>query len=130
MADEYQVIWEYTNGNTISFKTDDLQIIYRKPGFKTVVRVDGVKVVSDPGNRQYVFTFTADLSGDDMDTLDSVERGAITYTGAYPRIQKIYWDGDSTETNIEVAIPDGGLRVLDIGESGWTVAITMEEKTQ
>ncbi len=130
MADEYQVIWEYTNGNTISFKTDNLQIRYRKPGMRTDIRVDGIKVVTDPGNRQYIFTFTATLSGDDMDTLDSVERGAIDYTGAYPRIQKIYWDGDSTETNIEVAIPDGGLTVVDFGEAGWVVNIIMEEKDQ
>ncbi len=130
MADEYQVIWEYAAAATISFKTDNLQIRYRKPGFKNDIRIDGVKVVSDPGIRQYIFTFTATLSGDEMDTLDSVERGAITYTGAYPRIQKIYWDGDSTETNIEVAIPDGGLTVLDSGEAGWVVSIIMEEKNQ
>ncbi len=127
---EYQVEWEYSDGNTIILKTENLKIRYRKPGFRIDTRVDGIHVVTDPGIRQYIFTFTTFLTAANMNIMDGVERGAITYTGAYPRIKKIHWDGATNETNIEVAIPDGGLEVLDDAPGGWICSIRMEEKTQ
>ncbi len=128
MADEYQIEYEYTDGNTISFKTNDLRIRYTRPRMRVDVRVDGTKVVTDPGNKQNVYTFTSLITGNTMDTLDGVQRAAITYSGNYPRIKKIYWDGDSTETNIEVALTS--LEVIDQGPAGWLVAITLTEKDQ
>jgi len=128
MVDEYQVIYEYSAAATITFKTNDLKITYLRHKMRVDVRVDGTRVVTDPGLKQRLFTFTAVISGNDMDTLDSVQTGAIVYTGLYPRIQKIYWDGDSTETNVEVALTS--LDVLDRGAGWWRVAITMAEKDQ
>lgn len=128
MADEYQIIYEYTNGNVINFKTNDLTIDVARPMLHTDMRVDGTIVVTDPGYTQAGFSFTAVISGNDMDTLYGVQTAAIDYTGGYPRIQKIYWDGDSTETNVEVALLS--LKVLDRGAGWWRVAITMVEKDQ
>jgi hypothetical protein len=56
-----------------------------------------------------------------MDTLDSVQMASITYGADYPRIQKIYWDGDSTETNIEVALTR--LEARDMGAGRWNVTV-------
>jgi len=128
MADEYQVEYEYSDGNTISFKTNDLKITYTRPKMRLDIRVDGTKVVTDPGFKQNIYSFTTTISGDTMDILDGVQRGAITYSGAYPRVKKIYWDGDSTETNIEVAMTS--LEVMDRGAGWWRVAITLMEKDQ
>jgi len=129
MADEYQVVYEYSAGNTVSFKTDDLAITYHRHGMKISRRPDGKMYVDDPGVEYRVFKFSGWLTGATQDTLDSVQMAAITYSGAYPRIQKIYWNGATTETNIEVAIPDGGLTVHDMGNGWWLVECTMEEKT-
>ena len=128
MVDEYQVIYEYTDGNTISFKTNDLTIDFTRPKMRVDVRVDGTIVVTDPGNSQKIFQFTARISGADMDTLNTVQSAAIVYTGDYPRIQKIYWNGATTETNIEVAMTE--LKALDKGAGWWAVAVTMVEKDQ
>ena len=127
MADEYQVIYECSDGNTISFKTDDLKVNYHRDGLKVSRRPDGKMYVDDPGVEYRTFVFSALISGNDMDTLDGVQMAAITYSGAYPRIQKIYWDGDSTETNIEVVLTS--LSSADLGNGWWHVEITMEEKT-
>ena len=129
MADEAQIIYEYVNGSTISFKTNDLKITYHRWGQKISRRPDGKMHVDDPGIEYRKFSFSAVITGNTMDTLDGVQMAAITYSGAYPLIQKIYWDGDSTETNIEVVIPDGGLVTSDMGNGFWNVQITMEEKT-
>ena len=128
MADEYQVIYEYTNGNTITFKTDDLRIEQVRSQLRVDTRVDGIRVVTDPGFSHKVFTFSAVRSGDDLDTLDGVQSGAITYSGAYPKIQKIYWDGDTFESNIEVALTS--MVELDRGAGWWLMSITMEQKDQ
>lgn len=129
MADEYQVIYEYSNGNTISFKTNNLKVSYHREFMRVVTRKDGTRVVIDPNDTQYrTFAFSAIISGNDMDTLDGVQMGSITYSGDYPRIQKIYWDGDSTETNVEVALTS--LVATDLGKGWWNVDITMEEKDQ
>ena len=127
MVDEYQVEYEYSAGNTISFKTNDLKIKYTRPFMHVDVRVDGTIIVTDPGLKQNIYTFTSTISGDNMDILDGVQRAAITYTGDYPRIKKVYWDGDSTETNVEVALTS--LEVLDRGAGWWRVAVTLTEKT-
>ena len=127
MADVYQIPWEYSDGNSISFKTNDLKIAYRRLEW-TDTRVDGTRVVTSTGQAWRVFTFTSTISGNDMDTLDGVMMGSITYSGAYPRITTMYWDGDSTETNIETIMTK--LEVLDQGQGWWNVAITLEEKDQ
>lgn len=128
MADEYQIEYEYSAGNTLSFKTDDLAITYHRANMSVRTVIDGTRIVTDPGNAYRVFTFTAKISGNDMDTLDGVQMGSITYSGDYPRIKKIYWDGDSTETNIEVALT--ALTAKDLGSGRWQVSITLEEKDQ
>jgi hypothetical protein len=129
LADEYQIPWEYSDGNTISFKTNDLKITYHRRFMRVVTRKDGTRVVVDPNDTQYrVFSFSAVISGNTMDTLDGVMMGSITYSGAYPRITTLYWDGDSTETNIETAITS--LATEDLGNGYWRVHITMEEKDQ
>lgn len=129
MADEYQFEYEYSDGNKISFKTNDMKIDYRREKLRVDTAIDGTRTVVDPNTTQYrVFTFSAYLTGDNMDTLDGVQMGSITYTGAYPRNQKLYWDGDSTETNIEVVITS--LTSQQVGHAHWLVNITAEEKDQ
>ncbi|MHA2266126.1 MAG: hypothetical protein ACXAEN_27340 [Candidatus Thorarchaeota archaeon] len=101
MADEYQIQWEYTNGNTIDFKTADLKITWTRPGLRLDTAVDGTTLVTDPNNSKMIFNFTAVLAGATMETLDDVYTGSITYDGTYPRIQKIYWTGAKTETILD-----------------------------
>lgn len=128
MVDEYQIEYEYTNGNKISVKADSVNIDIIRPHLRVTTRVDGTRVVTDSGFSYPVITCTAMLSGDDADTLYGVQSGAITYTGAYPRLQKIYWDGDSTETNVEIALVD--TKLIDMGDGWWTVSLRFEGKDQ
>ena len=128
MADEYQVEYEYSAGNTISFKTDDMRVATVRPDLRVDTRVDGVRVVTDSGISYRVITCTALLDGNTMDTLDSVQGAAIDYTGAYPRLKKIYWDGDSTETNVEVALMD--MNEIDRGAGWWLMSLRLEGKDQ
>ena len=128
MADEYQVEYEYSAGNTISFKTDDMRVATVRPDLRVDTRVDGVRVVTDSGISYRVITCTALLDGNTMDTLDSVQGAAIDYTGAYPRLKKIYWDGDSTETNVEVALMD--MNEIDRGAGWWLMSLRFEGKDQ
>ena len=128
MVDEYQVTYEYSAGSSITFKTYNLKINYTRPGLRVDTRVDGVKVVTDPGFVQRIFTCTALIPGATMLTLNTVQTGAIVYTGAYPRITLIYFTGTDTIANVEVALTN--LEVVDQGPSGWTVALTLTEKNQ
>ena len=128
MADEYQVEYEYSAGNTISFKTDDMRVVTVRPDLRVDTRVDGTRVVTDSGISYRVITCTALLDGDTMDTLDAVQGAAIDYTGAYPRLKKIYWDGDSTETNVEVALMD--MNEIDRGAGWWLMSLRFEGKDQ
>ena len=128
MADEYQIQYEYVAASTIDFKTNDLEITYTRPKMFVDVRVDGTIVVSDRSNSQRIFTFSAIISGTDHSTLKGVQTAAIDYTGLYPRIQKIYYAGAVTESNIEVAMTS--FTALDLGPTGWLVNITLTEKDQ
>lgn len=131
MADEYQIEYEYTDGNTISFKTNDLEIDYHRPTLKVDTRVDGTRVVTDTGAAYRTFTFSAVIKSTDpknMKDLNDVQMGSITYSGAYPRIKKLYFDGTNTESNIEVALTS--LKATQISHSSWRVNITLEEKDQ
>ena len=128
MADEYQVTWEYSAGNSITFKSNDLRVQEIRSHLRIDTRVDGTRVVTDPGYAYKTFTFSSIISAATMNTLDSVLSGAITYSGAYPRITTLYWNGTTTETNIETAITS--LQATDLGSGWWHVAVTMEEKDQ
>ena len=129
MADEFQIQWEYSNGNTIDFKTEDLKIRINRPYFRIDTRVDGVKVVTDLDFKQRIFTFSSIISGADMNTIhDQLIGGAIVYTAEFPNIEKIYWTGATTEDGIEVAITS--FEAQDLGHERWRVAITMTEKDQ
>jgi len=126
MADEYQCTYEYSAGNSITFKAL-LTVTYKRIEWVDT-RVDGTRVVTTTGQAYRVFSGTAMISGNTMDTLDGVQMGSITFSGAYPRITVVYWDGDSTETNVEVIMTN--LQVLDQGQGWWNVAVTFEEKDQ
>ena len=127
MAGEAQIIYEYTNGNTVEFKTNDLRIEYKRHGLIVSTRPDGNIYVDDPGVQQRVFSFTAIIPGADADEMDTVQMAAITYDATYPRIQKIYWTGATTETNIPVAITS--YSVSDLGYGQWEASVVMEEYT-
>jgi hypothetical protein len=128
MADTYHVTYEYTNGNSINFRSNDLTININRPFMRTIVQPDGGIYVHDPDISQLVFTGSAILSGDDMDTLHSVQVAGINYSGDYPRITVINWDGDSTETNIEVVMTQ--LRTRDRGRGWWQVFFEFTGKTK
>ena len=129
MADEAQVIYEYAAAATVEFKTNDLSITYHRHGLKKSTRPDGKMYVDDPGVEYRKFSFTAIISGADMNELNTVHTAAITYSGLYPRITKIYFAGAVFITDIEVFIPDGGLTGSDLGNGFWHVNCLMEEKT-
>ena len=127
MTDEAQVVYEYTAGNTLSFKTDNLKITYNRLYMKVTPRPDGKIYVDDPTIIQRTFTFTSIITGTVLNTLNTVQTAVITYSGLYPRITKIYLIGATTLTNIEVAITS--LAATDLGSGMWQVEITMTEKT-
>ena len=129
MADEEQVIYQYTAAGTVPFRTNDLSITYHKDGLKKSTRPDGKMYVDDPGVEYRKFSFTAIISGADMKELNDVQIAAITYSGVYPRITKIYFAGAVTITDIEVFIPDGGITGSDLGNGFWHIRALMEEKT-
>lgn len=129
MADEAQVIYEYVDGSTISFKTNDLAISYHRHGLSISRRPDGKMYVDDPGIEYRMFSFSAIITGATLKTFHDVQMAAITYSGVYPRITKIRFDGGGSNeiTNIEVAIVS--LTTTDLGNGFWNVQCTMEEKT-
>ena len=129
MADEAQVIYEYVSGSTISFITNDLLISYHRHGFSISRRPDGLMHTDDPGIEYRKFTFSALIKGAVLKTLHDVQMAAITYSGGYPRITKIRFDGGGSNeiTNIEIAIVS--LTTTDLGNGWWNVQCIMEEKT-
>ena len=128
MADVAQVVYEHTNGNTISFFTRNLKITWTRPGLSIDGTVDKELIVTDTGAYQRIFSCTAKLSGDNLNTLNGWMIAAITYTGAYPRLTTVYLDGDTTLTNVEVAITS--LSAIDLGAGYWSVDVTFTEKTK
>ena len=129
MADTAQVIYEYSDGNSVSFWTDNLTIEWKRPGLSIDVRVDGTIVVTDTGASQRIFSCSGtNLSGDDVNTMDTHLTGAITYSGAYPRLTTINLDGDTTLTNVEVACTM--FKVTDQGNGKWSYQIQLTEKDQ
>jgi hypothetical protein len=127
MADEAQIIYEYTNGNTVEFKTSDLKITYLRHNLVVRHRPDGNIYVDDPGLEQRTFTFSAIISGADMNEMNTVQMAGITYDATYPRIQKIYFAGATTITNIEVVLT--ALVGQDLGNGKWNCTITLTEYT-
>jgi hypothetical protein len=127
MVDTAQVTYEHTDGNTISFFTNDLQIEWTRPTLTIDMRPDGVLLVTDANVYQRVFSCSAVLSGDTLNTLNGYLIGSITYSGAYPRLTTIYLDSDTTLTNVEVAVTKCTAR--DIGNGYWNVSIVFTEKS-
>lgn len=127
MADVAQVIYEYTAGNTLSFFTEDLEVEQKRLFMTVTPRPDGKIYVDDPGKPQKIFTCSAIITGDDLNTLNTVQTGSITYSGAYPRLTTINLDGNTTLTNIEVALTN--LTWSDLGFGKWRVRLEFTEKT-
>jgi len=123
----YQIVYEYSAGNSITFPSNDMTVNYERLEWVDT-RVDGTRVVTSTGIGWRTFSGTARINGDTMDTLDGIQTGAITFSGAYPRLTVVYWDGDSTETNVEVRL--ARLQVLDKGQGWWDVSLFFEEKDQ
>jgi len=130
MVDTYHVTYEYSAGNSINFLSNDLIINIRKPFTREIIQPDGGIYVHDPNVRQRVFTGSGVLSGANSNTIHDIENASIDYSGAYPRITVINWDGSTTETNIEVYIPDNGIHFRDLGRGWWRVSFEMREKTK
>lgn len=126
MADTAQVIYEYTAGNTLSFFTNNLKIIAKRPGLSIDCTVDGTLVVTDTSASQLIFTCDAELSGADWNTLLGVQRAAIDYTGAYPRLTTVYLASATTLTNVEVALWE--CTGTDLGDGRWSVHLEFREK--
>lgn len=126
MADEAQIIYEYTNGNTVEIKTNDLKINPQRLFVQITTRPDGNIYVDDPGIVQRVFTGTGIIAGADANELHDVQIASITFDGTYPRIQKIYWTGALTETNIPIS---GHFVFADQGAGYWGVSFTLTEYT-
>ena len=129
MADEAQVIYEYTVGNTISFKTSNLKITYYRIGMTVTTRPDGKRYVDDPGKPYRDFSCTSIITGATLNTLNTVQTAAITYDATYPRLTSINLaTGTSALTNIEVALTE--LKATDQGNGFWSVDVTFVERVQ
>ncbi len=128
MADTYHVTYEYSNGNVINFRSKNLTISVTRPLLRLIVQADGGIYTHDPDIKQRIFTGSSILSGDDAKTLHDVQIAGIDYSGAYPRITIINWDGDSTTANIEVAMTRLSMR--DRGRGWWQVFFEFTEKTK
>jgi len=126
MANESQIIYEYTNGNTVEIKTNDLSIDMQRLYVNVVARPDGKIYVDDPGIVQRVFTGTGTIVGADANELHDVQNASITFDGTYPRIQTITWKSGTTETNISVT---GHFVFGDLGSEFWSVKYTLTEYT-
>ena len=127
MADEAQIIYEYAAASDVSIKTNDLTITYNRLLMTLTARPDGKIYVDDPTIIQRVFTGTGIISGADMNEMNTVQTAAITYSGLYPRIKKIYFAGATTISNVEVALT--AFSGTDLGNGFWNVSFTMTEKT-
>jgi hypothetical protein len=127
MADEAQIIYEYTNGNDVSIKTNDLKITYKRHHVQRTIRPDGKIYVDDPGIEQRIFTGTGVISGTDQNEMNTVQMAAITFDGSYPRIKKIYFTGAVTLSNIVIELT--AFEANDLGSGFWDVAFEMQEYT-
>ncbi len=126
MADEDQIIYEYTNGNEVAIKCDNLKVTINRLFVSMPARVDSNIYVDDPAVIQRVFTGNGTINGADANELHDVQIAAITYDGTFPRIKKIYWTGALTETNIPVFAQ---FTFSDLGSERWGVSFTMTEYT-
>jgi len=126
MADEAQVIYEYSVGASISFKTNNLSITYKRLFMTVTSRPDGKIYVDDPGKAQRIFSCTSIITGATLNTLNTVQTAAITYDATYPRLTTIYFAGATTITNIEVVLTD--LKATDLGNGQWSVDVTFAER--
>ena len=129
MADEDQIIYEYSAVGTVPIKTSGLKIQYFRWGMKHTVRPNGSIHITDPGIEYRKFMVSGVINGNDAKELNDVQMTTIVYSGVYPRLVKLYFDGDSTESNIEVAILDGDLTMSDKGNGWWDINVTFTEKT-
>lgn len=128
MANEYQVEWEYSDGNSVEIKTNDLKITINRKIYEDHV-VDGTIIITDTDHYQRVFSCSAMIPAADANTIhDQMIAGTIDYTGAYPRLTTIYWDGSTTETNIEVYISQ--ITLQDMGDGYWQIQLQMKEKDE
>ena len=127
MSDEAQIIYEYTVGNDVSIRTNDLTITYERVGVQGTLRPDGNFYVDDPGKARRIFTGTGIISGADQEEMNNVQMAAITFDGSFPRIKKIYFTGAKTLTNIVVELT--AFSAGDLGFGFWNVTFTMVEYT-
>ena len=128
MADEDQIIYEYSAVGTVPIKTSGLKIQYFRWGMKHKVRPDGKTVTSDPGIEYRKFVVTGTINGNDAKELNDVQMTTIVYDATYPRLVKLYFDGDSTEPNIKVAILDGDLTMSDMSNGWWDINVIFTER--
>ena len=126
MADEAQVIYEYSVGASISFKTNNLSITYKRLFMTVTSRPDGKIYVDDPAKPQRIFSCTSIITGSVLNTLNTVQTAAITYDATYPRLTTIYLATGVTLTNIEVVLTD--LKATDLGNGEWSVDVTFAER--
>jgi len=127
MADEAQVIYEYSVGASISFKTNNLSITYKRLFMTVTSRSDGKIYVDDPAKPQRIFSCTSIITGSVMNTLNTVQTASITYDATYPRLTTINLaTGTSALTNIEVVLTD--LKATDLGNGQWSVDVSFAER--
>ena len=127
MADEAQIIYEYVNGSDVEIKTNDLKVRYIRHLVQRTARPDGNIYIDDPNIPQRIFIGTGIITGTDQDEMDTVQMGAISFDGSFPRIKKLFWTGGTTETNIVIELTS--FSSDDMGFGFWNVSFTMTEYT-
>ena len=126
MANEAQIIYEYSAGLDVSIRSNDLKIDPQRLFANITARPDGNIYMDDPAIVQRVFTGTGEISGADANELHDVQIASITFDGTYPRIKKIYWTGAVFESDIPVS---GHFVFNDLGSERWGVTFTLTEYT-
>ena len=126
MADEAQIIYEYSVGNDVEIKTNDLKIDIQRLFVRETARPDGNIFNDDPAIPQRIFTGTGIILGADANELHDVQIASITFDGSFPRIKKIFWTGAIFEANIPVV---GQFMFNDLGFGYWDVTYTLREYT-
>ena len=126
MANEYQIVYEYVNGSDVEIRSNDMKIDPQRLFVSITARPDGNIYVDDPAVVQRIITGTGTIPAADANELHDVQIASITFDGTYPRIQKIYWNGALTETNIPVS---AHIVFGDEGAGFWNVTFTFTEYT-
>lgn len=119
--------FEYSAGNTVSLPTDNLEIDYQRHRMKFDISADGDIMVNDQNIPQRTFSCSCLLDASKAKELNDHYVSDISYGDTYPKITTLYWEGETTETDILCAI--ASMKIVSRVDGQWNVSITLKERT-